>query len=167
MDIVTIGAAIGGLKNAIDLTKTAIAARDDQKLVEARQAVNERIIDVQNAALALQEKQSAARDEIDRLKDELRDAKAKLAELEGTQADRDRYALHEVSRGSFVYALKEEAPGVTVSGEPRHYICQKCFDGPEKRKMTLDFTPGQQAGHCSLKPHWTCSVCKHTVEVRD
>ncbi len=167
MPIMTVTAAIAGLKNAVDLAKAAVAARDEIKLAEMQQSINDRVIDVQNAALALQEKQAAARDEIDELKESLRSAKATIVELERTQSERENYSLHEVSRGSFVYALKEEAPGITVSGEPRHYICQKCFDGPEKRKVTLDFTPGQQAGPYSLKPHWTCSVCKHVLEVRN
>ncbi|WP_175878875.1 hypothetical protein [Burkholderia sp. BCC0097] len=127
MDITTIGAAIGGLKNAIDLTKTAIAARDDQKLAEARQAINDRIIDVQNAALALQEKQASARDEIDELKEQLRSANEKIAELDRKRALRSLYELRELTEGVFV--LASTSPDTS---QPAHLICQPCMDNDSK-----------------------------------
>ncbi|MPV69443.1 hypothetical protein [Burkholderia sp. BE17] len=162
MPIMTVTAAIAGLKNTIDLAKAAVAARDELKLAEMQQSINDRVIDVQNAALALQEKQAAARDEIDELKEALRTAKATIAELERTQSEREKYVLEGIGHGSFVYALKEEATGITVSGEPRHYICQPCFDGPEGRKVVLDFNVGVK-GPYRVAPWWSCSVCKRTV----
>lgn len=82
MVIATISATLSSLKASVELARSAIALRDDAKLAEATQALNDRIIDVQNAALQLQEKQSAARDEIDSLKDEARELRARVAELE-------------------------------------------------------------------------------------
>lgn len=167
MEIVTITAAIAGLKNSYDLVKAAIAARDDVKLAEARQAVNDRIIDVQNAALALQEKQSAARDDIESLKESLRAANAKVAELEQMQAERGKYALHAISQGVHVYASKIDDAGASATSEPQHYICQPCFDGPEKRKVVLNYAPRQRAGVYSVPASWSCPVCKHSVSERE
>ncbi|MDN7488503.1 hypothetical protein QZM35_12415 [Burkholderia sp. AU45274] len=159
----TVTAAIAGLKNTIDLAKAAIATRDELKLAEMQQSINDRVIDVQNAALALQEKQSAARDEIDQLKEELRKAKTTLAELERTQSEREKYALHAVSEGALVYALKSD---YVDQGVPSHFLCQPCFDGPEKRKVILEYTPGQKAGQYVIHPRWSCPVCKHGVNER-
>ncbi|PRH46378.1 hypothetical protein [Burkholderia multivorans] len=153
MDIATIGAAIGGLKNAIDLTKTAIAARDDQKLAEARQAVNDRIIDVQNAALALQEKQSASRDEIDRLKDELRDAKKTIEALETERSQSNNYKLTQLSQYGYAYKY-------VGADEPEHLICQPCFDGVHHRKVVLHFSPENDYTFA----FWECPSCN--VKVR-
>lgn len=152
MDIATIGAAIGGLKNAIDLTKTAIAARDDQKLAEARQAVNDRIIDVQNAALALQEKQSSARDEIDRLKDELRDAKKKIETLEAERSRLNNYKLTPLSQYGYAYKY-------VGADEPDHVICQPCFDAAPSRKVVLHFCPESEY----TIAYWECPSCKTQV----
>ncbi|THJ52574.1 SlyX family protein [Burkholderia sp. LS-044] len=124
MPIMTITAAIAGLKNTIDIAKAAVAARDELKLAEMQQSINDRVIDVQNAALALQEKQSAARDEIDRLKDELRETAAKLAEVEKKRTDRAQYVLHELTTGVFVLASTMS----DATGHPAHFICQPCMD---------------------------------------
>ncbi|WP_157653832.1 hypothetical protein [Burkholderia ubonensis] len=163
MPIMTVTAAIAGLKNTIDLVKAAVAARDDLKLAEMQQSINDRVIDIQNAALALQEKQSAARDEIDGLKEDLRVARSKLAELERARTESDKYVLHKVGQGRFAYTLKQDTNGSTVSGEPQHLICQSCFDGPEKRKVVLRYKAGGVVGRARFAPTWTCSVCGATI----
>ncbi|WP_157379611.1 hypothetical protein [Burkholderia ubonensis] len=163
MPIMTVTAAIAGLKSAIDLAKAAVAARDEMKLAEMQQSINDRIIDVQNAALSLQEKQSDARDEIDALKEELRTAKSKIADIERARTERDKYILHAVGTGRFAYALKEEAVGITVNGEPRHFICQPCFDGPENRKVVLRYKAGGNTGRVHIPGTWACPVCQAVV----
>lgn len=129
MDIGSISSALGGLKTAFDLTKAAVAARDDNKLAEAKQALNDRIIDVQNAALQLQEKHSAARDEIDALKDEKRKLSARIAEIEQKNAEREKYDLKELSDGVFVLA----EVGPSDDGRSPHYLCQPCMDNSAKK----------------------------------
>ncbi|MGI0509071.1 hypothetical protein ABY44_39245 [Burkholderia sp. ZZQ-2] len=152
MPIVTVTAAIAGLKNAIDLAKAAIAARDELKLAEMQQSINDRVIDVQNAALALQEKQAAARDEIDELKEQVRTANAKAADLERTLGERAAYKLYEVSDRAFAYRFVGD-------DEPEHLICQPCYDGPAHRKTVLKFNPinGRYAAH------YVCPTCRNIV----
>ncbi|MCA8328882.1 hypothetical protein [Burkholderia cepacia] len=55
MDITTVTAAIAGLKNAIDLAKTAMEARDAAKLSEAKSAMLERLIEIQSQCFDLQQ----------------------------------------------------------------------------------------------------------------
>jgi hypothetical protein len=159
MPIMTVTAAIAGLKNAIDLAKAAVAARDELKLAEMQQSINDRVIDVQNAALALQEKQSAARDEIDSMKDEMRTLKATIEQLQRAASLRDLYVLRNVGPGRYVYSLRETAPGQTVNGEVQHNLCQPCFDGPEQRKVVLRYKAGGKVGTMHIPASWTCSVC--------
>lgn len=143
MDIGSISSALGGLKTAFDLTKAAVAARDDHKLAEAKQALNERIIDVQNAALQLQEKHAAARDEIESLKADLRDMREMVRTLESARDDRAQYELEEVIAGRFAYRFLGQGA--------HHLVCQPCFDGPDRRKSVLQRYWGN---------HWECLVCK-------
>lgn len=152
MAIMTVTAAIAGLKNAVDLAKAAVAARDELKLAEMQQSINDRVIDVQNAALALQEKQAAARDEIDELKEQLRTANAKAGDLERVLGERAAYKLHAVSNRGFVYRSVGD-------DEPEHFICQPCYDGPGRQKAVLKFTPA--SGHYAA--HYRCPTCKNTV----
>ncbi|WP_127837612.1 hypothetical protein [Burkholderia gladioli] len=150
----TVTATIAALKNTIDLAKGAIAARDEMKLAEMQQSINDRVIDVQNAALALQEKQSAARDEIDELKEQLRAATARTADLERAVAERMAYKLYAVSRGAFAYRSE-------IEGEPEHFICQPCYDGPERRKTVLKFFDRTQYASA----HFTCPTCKNVLRI--
>ncbi|MDE1009991.1 MAG: hypothetical protein OSB38_30465 [Paraburkholderia fungorum] len=152
MAIVTVTAAIAALKNTIDVAKSAIATRDELKLAEMQQSINDRVIDVQNAALALQEKQSNARDEIDQLKESLRQANETISTLEKERTDRNQYKLTPIAHSGHAYQY-------AVSGENPHFICQPCFDGPEKRKVVLQFSPRYQ-GFAST---WMCSVCKTVI----
>ncbi|KWD07206.1 hypothetical protein [Burkholderia stagnalis] len=148
MPIMTVTAAIAGLKNTIDLAKAAIAARDDLKLAEMQQSINDRVIDVQNAALALQEKQSAARDEIDELKEQLRAANAKISELDRKRTVREQYVLEELAEG--VFALASIDPD--TSDHPPHYVCQPCMDN---NSVTAILQQTGKYGTIKLK----CPVC--------
>ncbi|KVN79391.1 hypothetical protein [Burkholderia ubonensis] len=55
MDISTVTAAIAGLKNAIDLARTAMDARDAAKLSDAKSAMLERLIEIQSQCFDLQQ----------------------------------------------------------------------------------------------------------------
>lgn len=133
--ITTISATLSSLKTALDLTKTALAVRDDGKIAEATQLLNERIFDVQNAALSLQEKMSAQRDEIEALKEEKRTLSAKLSVLEAQKSERDRYALYELVPGSYVLAYT----GPSDPKVPMHYICQTCMENTGVKSVLQQF----------------------------
>ncbi|WP_227459668.1 hypothetical protein [Cupriavidus pauculus] len=152
MVIATISATLSSLKASVELARSAIALRDDAKLAEATQALNDRIIDVQNAALQLQEKQSAARDEIDSLKDEARELRARVAELEQKRILRSNYKLHELCEGSFALAPVGPAGQAT---EPMHYLCQTCMDNESKQSVLQE---ERSMGKISLK----CPSCNNT-----
>lgn len=156
MAIVTVTAAIAALKNSVDMVKSAIATRDELKLTEMQQVLNDRVIDVQNAALALQEKQSDARDQIDTLKDDLRAARSRVQELESERSERSQYALFRFDSCHTAYRSVE---GIA----PTHFICQPCFDGPDKRKVVLQYNPPIEAGIHSQGAWRSCPVCKTTV----
>ncbi|MEB4631140.1 hypothetical protein [Burkholderia contaminans] len=149
MDIGTISAAIAGVRNAYELTKTAVAARDDAKLAEARIELTDRIMDVQNAAVALQEKLTGARDDIDQLKEALREAKQEIATLRSERDDRSRYKLVSLCLNGVAYEY------MGAPDETKHFLCQPCFDGPEKRKASLRYSPRYEY----FAETWTCPVC--------
>jgi hypothetical protein len=150
--IVAIATTLTALRTSLDLTKGAIDARDKAKLAELTQVMNERILDVQNAALDLQGKMFAATSEISSLEDRERQLKAENAQLTAQAAERDKYRLHELSEGVFVLAYKSEAPDGTAT-EPAHYLCQPCMDN-EAKKVVLQRKSGPVnvalvCNHCS------------------
>ncbi|KWI87184.1 hypothetical protein WM08_17265 [Burkholderia ubonensis] len=131
MDVPTISAALGALKTSFDLARTAVAARDDAKLADALRDINERIFQVQNASLQVQEKMSAMRDEIETLKDGKRQLSARITELEHQKSEREKYHLHELSKGVFVLAEKEPS----TDGRSPHFLCQPCMDNSSKKAV--------------------------------
>lgn len=139
MDISTIGSAISATKTALDLLGVATQLRDDAKIKDALRALNDRIIEVQNSALNLQEKLSARQDECEALKDNERQIKTRLVELESRRDRRAQYELHELSKDVFVLApnATHERPA------PAHYLCQPCMDNAAKEvvlQRSEDFT---------------------------
>jgi len=150
--IATISSALSALKTSVDFAKTAIAVRDDVKIAEATQLVNERIIDVQNSALQMQEKMSALRDEIESLKAEKRDLAVKLTEQEQSRAERNKYKLHELTTGSFVLAYAETGDDAA----PMHYLCQPCMDNLGKKSV---LQRRYHTGSITLR----CPTCENQV----
>ena len=149
MVMATISTTLSALKTSVDMAKTAVGLRDDAKIAEATQLLNDRIIDVQNAALQLQEKLSTQRDEIEAFKDDKRELSAKIAELEKRKSEREQYKLHEITEGVFVLALVEGGD----NGTPMHYICQSCMDN-ESKKVVL------QKRHSSGRIIFRCPSCE-------
>lgn len=150
MDVATISATLGALKTSFDLAKSAVAARDDAKLASALEAVNDRIFQVQNASLQVQEKMSAMRDEIETLKDGKRQISTRVAELEHQKSEREKYELHELSQGVFVLAEIEP----TKDGRSPHYLCQPCMDNASKKAVL-------QRKTVSFQYVAACPVCKN------
>ncbi|WP_454871753.1 hypothetical protein [Paraburkholderia xenovorans] len=156
MDIASISAAVSSTKAAFELAKLAISARDDVKLAEAKQLLNERIVDIQMAALQLQEKMSSMRDEIEALKNEKREVSAKVAHLQQRLDQRAQYALEEIHNGAFALAYIEPDDG----GDPAHYVCQPCMDNAAK-KVVLQRQ--QKSGRVNLVCH-ECNAAYFTGE---
>lgn len=130
--ITTIATTLAGLRNSIDIAKAAITARDEMKLAELEKSLNKAILDVNSSALELLGKLSAARDEIDALKDGKRQIGARVAELEHQKLEREKYELHELSQGVFVLAEVEPRQ----DGRSPYYLCQPCMDN-EAKKVVL------------------------------
>ncbi|VVE12473.1 hypothetical protein PCA20602_02706 [Pandoraea capi] len=149
--ITALSTALAAFRTTIDLAKFAVGAHDDLKLAEVKQMLNEQIFEITNAALQLQEKHSAARDEIDALKDDKRKLSAQIAQLEERSFERAKYDLHELSQGVFV--LAEVQPSEPSRGP--HYLCQPCMDN-ETKKVVLQLQ--QKSGRINL-------VCNHCDSV--
>ncbi|MBB5447113.1 MULTISPECIES: hypothetical protein [unclassified Paraburkholderia] len=135
MDFASFGSAVGALKSAIELGKTALELRDLNKVAPTIADMNAKLLEVQNSLLAhntqlleLQGKHFAATEE--------------LRKVNEAMVERSRYALVHLGDGVFTYRVNL-APSVAASGDepppqPEHYICQSCFDDPAgSRKVVL------------------------------
>jgi hypothetical protein len=109
-------------------------------------------MDVQTASLALQERLSNARDEIDELKEERRSLSERISGLEAKKQERERYTLAELESGYYAYRYSLGDGDLT----PQHYICQQCMDISANRVVLQETALW---GVVSLR----CPNCKHEV----
>ncbi|RQZ89916.1 hypothetical protein DF053_08710 [Burkholderia cepacia] len=150
MDISLISGAVASINMAKEIGKSAIGLRDFNEMAGKISAMNAELLKAQDSLFAHNAQLLSLQQELFQLRRDLDTANAALAE-------KGRYELFEVCEGGFVYRSAEDA-----NTSPEHFICQPCFDGPEKRKVVLKHNK-------EMKWHvagWTCPICKHFVRDR-
>jgi hypothetical protein len=139
------GAAISGIKVAMDMAKGISALKSETE-------VNQAIIDIQQTLL---EAQSAALDDkqkISLLVAEKAALEKKLAGADLWAQEKERYVLTESETGMFTFELRPEF----ANGETHHRLCANCFENGRKsilhgkrvvaclsceKKISLNYSP--------------------------
>lgn len=132
-------AIMSPLKAAGDVAKGLVDIRDTVKLGEVAIRLQAQILAAQQGALAGQSREAD-------LLEEIRSLKARVAEAEGWEAEKKRYALEELPPGVFVYALKPDM----ANGEPSHKLCQTCY---QNGKKSILHAGEQSMGQYRLRCH--------------
>lgn len=145
VDISAIGSALASLKAAKDIAEAMIGLRDAAAFQQKQIEFQSKIIDANNAAFAAQEERST-------MLDRIRELEAKVAKFEAWEAEKQRYKLHELPPGVFVYVLKPEM----AAGEPPHRLCAACLNSGKKAILQSHGTSeGIEGIHCDVcKGHW-------------
>lgn len=147
MDMQQLTAAAASLKTAMDFGRAALELKNYNDMAAKVSDLNSKILDAQQSLFAHNV-------QLSELQEEHRTALRDLEAAKTALAERGRYLLHAVAPGRFAYRAEATAT------EPEHYICQPCFDGPDRRKAVLqDHPPTQRTAGYLL-----CPVC--TVNVR-
>jgi hypothetical protein len=120
-DLSAIAAALSSFKTMKDIAQAMIGLRDAQAFQAKLIEFNSALIDAQTNVFSVNEERSA-------LIERVRDLEAKIAEIEGWEAEKKRYELKEVAPRVFTYVLKPEAQG----SEPSHWICPGCYQKRQK-----------------------------------
>ena len=152
--ITEIGAAIGGLKGAMDIAKGINAGASAVALNDAKITLQSAILDAQSSLLAAQEAEAAHLGRISNLEQE-------IVRLKDWSGERERYYLVDVYRGAMAYMPK---PGME-NGQPAHWLCANCFE--QGRKSFLQFKgQGVSAGGSrSNESGYGCDACKASIRV--
>lgn len=116
MDMGAIGAMVGSLNAARQITKAMLSIRDQAMIQSKVIELNTEILTAQSSAFAANATQTA-------LLDQIRDLEKKIADLEAWEAEKKRYQLKDVGNGAMAFSLK---PGMEES-EPPHSICANCY----------------------------------------
>ena len=116
-----LSAVMDPLKSAGETAKGLIDIRDTVKFGNAVIELQAQILAAQQGAFTAQARESA-------LAEEVRDLKARMAELETWDAEKQKYQLEQVHSGALAYVLKPEAD----TGEPPHWLCAACYQHGKK-----------------------------------
>ena len=130
------------LKAAGETAQKLIELRDTAKFGDALIELQAQIIAAQQGALAAQAREAA-------MSEEIRDLKARMAELEAWDAEKQRYKLHDFGGETFAYILKEEES----NGEPMHRICANCYQQGHRSILQFKYTTGYQ------QDKYNCPAC--------
>ena len=143
-DMSAFSAAMGSLRLAGDIARGLLTIRDGQ-MMQAK------VIELQDLILAAQQSALSAQADQFALLQDKRELEDRAMKAEAWADEANRYALHEVTPGCFVYALKPEMAGA----EPSHHICANCYS--DRRKSLLQM---------SDSVHATCPHCKSMVRAK-
>ena len=109
------------LNAASQTLQKAIEVRDTIKFGEEVGKLHGQILAAMSGAVAAKTDQSA-------LLDEVRDLKKRVADLEGWEAEKERYELVELAPSVLAFRVKPSMQ----AGEPVHYICATCYNAGKK-----------------------------------
>ena len=123
-DIAAISGLLTSLRASAELTKLLLEVRDAEK-------VRTTVYELQSAILSAQTSAISANSAQTELTERVRDLEKQIVEFENWKTEAERYQLHEIRAGTFVYALK---PGME-NGEPPHHLCSNCYQ--QRRKSIL------------------------------
>jgi hypothetical protein len=126
MDFSLIKAAVTSIGAAKELGQAMVGVRDFNMVAGTVAQINEQLLKAQDALFTHNANLSELQQENFELREQLRAIKELVAQ-------RGRYSLFEITKGSFVYRAyatqRVGHDGNPVPAEPEHYICQACFDG--------------------------------------
>jgi hypothetical protein len=141
------GAAISGIKIAMDMAKGIAALKSETEINQAVIDIQRTLLDAQSAALSDKNLIAELHDKARRLQSEI-DGKTLWA------VEAQKYALGKSPRGVFYYQLRPELAGTEIG----HFLCTTCFDNGRKSIL-----------HASIRTDGgdfvQCHVCKIDVKI--
>ena len=140
-----VDAVFSPIKTTVETLKKAVETRDAVKFGEITAGLYAQIRAAQDAALAVQEREAALRDENDALK-------RRLVESESLNARKARYELTTLPPGIVICTLKQ---GMEGFGDPQH-ACYICYENGKIRALnSSEVRNGLRT--------WTCTECRTQV----
>jgi hypothetical protein len=115
------GAAISGIKVAIDIAKGISALKSETEINQAIIDIQKILLDAQSAAFEDKQRIAAHSDEVQSLQ-------TKLKQQDKWADEAKRYVLNESECGTYTYELKKEF----ANGETHHRLCVTCFENRKK-----------------------------------
>ncbi len=140
--------ALASLKAASDIIKGFNA-------LQLEVAVKEKSTELFNIIISLQSNILSMQSEYSELLTSKSNIEKELLELKNNISDKSKYILVEIAPGILAYTPKE----TSNSFEPKHYLCQNCYDTKNQKSVLQR----KYAEHKDL----ICNSCKSTFRLSD
>ena len=140
--IAEVGAAVSGIKVAMDMAKGISALKSETE-------INQAVIDIQRALLDAQAAALNDKQLISQLTDENAALTRQLNTLDAWEGEKTRYVLVQSPNGPVTYDLRPES----ANGEIPHRLCATCFG--VAKKTILQTTAKHSGGELV-----NCPICK-------
>jgi rubrerythrin len=153
MDMSLIAGAVSSLNAAINISKTALDARDAAKAQAA-------LLEVHEALTQALQRVATMSIQLATVAQELTEAREEQKRLRAAMEERDNYVLVELSKGNLAYEYRPVAQGIDERRRHApHYVCQRCFDSGAKVVLGL-------RTHDDMPPTQRCPACKREIAVQ-
>jgi hypothetical protein len=111
----------GAVSHVTNIAKAIFDTRDELKLRELKLEFSAALLDLHHKQLKIAQDYQAVLESNEAIKKQ-------LATYEQWQQESDRYKLHQLEPGIFVYALKPEF----ATTQPAHWLCTTCYQDRQK-----------------------------------
>jgi DNA-directed RNA polymerase subunit M/transcription elongation factor TFIIS len=150
--IAEIGAGLSSAKTLMDIVKGLNAANTQVQINAAKIALQEQIMEIQNALFAASTAGTTSNERVRELEEEI----TRLADWE---TEKRRYELKSVDGGTFAYMPRS---GVE-NGEDAHWLCTNCFE--RGRKSIMQYQGPQRPKDGPVTDMYQCNSCNGTMAV--
>jgi uncharacterized protein YbaR (Trm112 family) len=140
--------ALASLKAASDIIKGFNS-------LQLEVAVKEKSTELFNIIISLQSNILAMQSDYSELLTSKSNIEKELLELKNSISDKSKYILVDIAPGVLAYTLRETINSL----EPKHYLCQNCFDTKNQKSVLQR----KYAEHKDL----ICNSCKSTYRISD
>lgn len=150
MDAITFDMAISGIKTAATLSKELLALKLGGDVQAKIAEMNAELISAQQHATTAYSSQME-------LSKRVRDLEEEVVHLKDWNIRKQDYELQSIGGTAFAYMVKESVN----SSEPKHWLCQTCFENAKKSVLQGREHPAIGRGR-----FWACNSCGTDIVVK-
>jgi len=143
---------------ALKSLKAASDIADGFSNLKTEAAVNEKVIELQNIILALQNQLFSFQSSYEELNQEKKELLSSISKMKEWEIEKDKFELTEINLGIFVYTYKQKENSVS----DKHWFCANCFDSENKLSVFQNKKGGNNFYHV-----YSCPKCKNEIKVKN
>lgn len=149
VDITDIQGMVSSLQSVTEIAKTIVGLHNSS-------AIKAKVGELQSAVLSAQQSAMSAYSAHSTLVERVRELERQVTEMEAWETEKQRYELHQLPPGTYLYRIKPEMQG----SEPMHYICANCYQSRQKSILQGGgLSDGQETFECvRCKSRFTAGI---------